>query len=175
VITLLPDSLAKALEAAPYTYAAVGATSTAMPDGLASFSRSRQLRRRDFSTALSELLTWRVHERAGLAVEASSRRVTEGTVVRMTLRRGPVRVHAPCRVVYVIDKPGRAGFAYGTLPGHPESGEELFLLEQHADGSVGFTIAAFSRPATLLTRAGGPAARWVQRVMTNRYLSALDP
>jgi uncharacterized protein (UPF0548 family) len=36
---------------------------------------------------------------------------------------GPIRV--PCRVVYVLDEPERRGFAYGTLPGHPESGEEL--------------------------------------------------
>ena len=36
---------------------------------------------------------------------------------------GPVR--APCRVVYVVDEPDRRGFAYGTLPGHPEIDGEL--------------------------------------------------
>ena len=30
-------------------------------------------------------------------------------------------LRAPCRVVYVIDEPDVRGFAYGTLPGHPES------------------------------------------------------
>ena len=39
---------------------------------------------------------------------------------------GPVR--APCRVVYVVDEPDRRGFAYGTLPGHAESGEERFVV-----------------------------------------------
>ncbi|SIP67631.1 hypothetical protein BN9982_740001 [Mycobacterium tuberculosis] len=33
-------------------------------------------------------------------------------------------LRAPCRVVYVIDEPDVRGFGYGTLPGHPVSGEE---------------------------------------------------
>ena len=44
---------------------------------------------------------------------------------------GPGR--RPCRVVYVVDEPDRRGFAYGTLPGHPESGEELFLVRYDPD------------------------------------------
>ena len=37
-----------------------------------------------------------------------------------------------CRIVYVVDESGpisKFGFAYGTLPGHVESGEERFLIE----------------------------------------------
>jgi hypothetical protein len=56
-------------------------------------------------------------------------------------------MRAPCRVVYVIDEPRRRGFAYGTLPGHPESGEEAFVLEQRDDGTIASNIIAFSRPA----------------------------
>ena len=59
------------------------------------------------------------------------------------------------RIVYVVDTGELAkssgvrqfGFAYGTLPGHMESGEERFLIEQLADGSVWYDIVAFSRPA----------------------------
>ncbi|HEX9537858.1 MAG TPA: DUF1990 family protein [Streptosporangiaceae bacterium] len=36
-----------------------------------------------------------------------------------------------------------------------------------------FTITAFSRPATLLARAAGPAGRIIQRRITGRYLQAL--
>ncbi|HEV8560641.1 MAG TPA: DUF1990 family protein [Actinophytocola sp.] len=43
---------------------------------------------------------------------------------------------APGRVVHVVEEEHRRGFAYGTLPGHPECGEEAFLLERHADGTV---------------------------------------
>jgi uncharacterized protein (UPF0548 family) len=76
--------------------------------------------------------------------------------------------------VYLIEEPGRTGFAYGTLPGHPESGEQLFLLEQADDGSLTFSITAFSKAATALARAGGPITRWVQDRMASRYLAALD-
>ena len=56
----------------------------------------------------------------------------------------------PARVVYVVDEPLRKGFAYGTLPGHPESGEEAFIVEYRDDDSVWLTIRAFSRPSSWL-------------------------
>jgi uncharacterized protein (UPF0548 family) len=81
----------------------------------------------------------------------------------------------PCRVVYVVEEPRRRGFAYGTLPGHPEQGEESFIVVQEDDGSVVFRITAFSRPASALSRLGGPLTRWVQDWMTERYLAAAQP
>lgn len=75
--------------------------------------------------------------------------------------------------MYVIDDPRRKGFAYGTLPGHPESGEEAFVVELHEDSSVTFTITAFSRPHRLLAKLGGPVSRAVQARVTDRYLHAL--
>lgn len=94
----------------------------------------------------------------------------------MTVRLGigPAAVNAPCVVVYVVDQARRRGFAYGTLDGHPEQGEELFLVEHHDDDSVRLTIRAFSRPALWWSRAIGPAGRAVQRLVTARYLRALD-
>jgi uncharacterized protein (UPF0548 family) len=92
----------------------------------------------------------------------------------MRLGAGPVALRIPCRVVDVVDEPDRRGFVYGTLPGHPECGEESFVLERRPDGAIAFTVAAFSRPATLLARIGGPAARGMQRFMTGRYLAAPD-
>ncbi len=82
----------------------------------------------------------------------------------------------PCRVVDVVDEPDRRGFAYGTLPGHPETGEERFMAQRDPQtGEVTATICAFSNPATWVTRLGGPVARLVQRLMTQRYLKALQP
>ena len=78
-------------------------------------------------------------------------------------------------IVYVIDEPARAGFAYGTLPGHLESGEERFTVQRGAEGTITFTVAAFSNPATLLARAGGPVTRWAQAAMTTRYLKSIEP
>jgi uncharacterized protein (UPF0548 family) len=93
--------------------------------------------------------------------------------VLLGLRAGPILIGAPCRVIYVVREPHRCGFAYGTLPGHPERGEEAFIIEQRSDGTVTFTITAFSRPAAPLAKAIGPAGRALQRRITARYLTAL--
>jgi uncharacterized protein (UPF0548 family) len=79
----------------------------------------------------------------------------------------------PARVVYVIDEPLRKGFAYGTLPGHPERGEEAFIVEYRDDDSVWLTIRAFSRPSSWLFWAGYPLVRLMQEVYTGRYERAL--
>ena len=71
-----------------------------------------------------------------------------------------------------MDEPDRYGFAYGTLPGHPERGEEAFVVERDKTGAV-FKIIVFSRPAELLARLGGPVTRRIQRTATKRYLDGL--
>jgi uncharacterized protein (UPF0548 family) len=72
-----------------------------------------------------------------------------------------------CRVVYAVDEAGpvcRFGFAYGTLPGHAESGEERFQVEwDRSDDAVYYDILAFSRPRHLLARLGYPLTRRTQR------------
>ena len=131
------------------------------------------LRRRDFEQAAADLFAWRMHERAGLTINAGDIPLRLGTVVvmRWGWRRAAL---SPCRVVDVIEEPRRRGFSYGTLPGHPESGEEQFLLELDDDRRVRFTISAISRPASPLAKLSGSAGRAVQSFMTKRYLHALD-
>jgi uncharacterized protein (UPF0548 family) len=157
------------------TYAEVGATRGDLPEGYQHLVRSAWLGTgpETFDRAVRALMTWEVQRRAGVAVLGAPASVTEGASA--TLRIGPrlLGVRAPVRVVHVIDEPGRKGFAYGTLPGHPESGEESFVVEQWPDGAVTIEIRAFSRPASLLARLGGPATRAVQRHVTERYLAAL--
>lgn len=73
-----------------------------------------------------------------------------------------------CRIVYTIDDvyPNGAlkfGFAYGTLPGHVERGEERFMVEWLPDDSVWYDLYAFSRPQALLAWLGMPIARNYQR------------
>jgi len=167
------------LRAAPLTYPRSAMEGTARDGTLPlacyrHFEESVRLRRRDFDGAARDLLGWRVHDRAGLRVHASGTAGHLDTVVELHLGVGPLAVRIPCRVVDVIDEPDRKGFAYGTLPGHPESGEERFVLDREPDGSIVFTISAFSRHATLLARLGGPVSRVVQDGMTRRYLHALD-
>lgn len=75
--------------------------------------------------------------------------------------------------MYVVDEPRRRGFAYGTLAGHPERGEELFLVERLPDDSVCGTVTAFSRPAAWWARAAALPARTAQAAIVDRYLRAL--
>lgn len=175
MVTVLSEASMAALLAAPYTYAHVGATGmAALPAGYTHLRRSRELRGVRFEAAVERLMTWQVHERAGLSVAASSERAAPDAVVEMRLGFERFGIRIPCRVVYVISEPARAGFAYGTLPGHPETGEELFTVRRDGDGRVTFTVAAFSRPATTLAQVAGPVARRAQAAMTNRYLTAIE-
>jgi uncharacterized protein (UPF0548 family) len=159
----------------PFTYTEVGQTRAAPPLHFQSLTRSAILRVGvDFDTAARDLFGWQVQARAGLRVAASALNVEPASVVVMRLGIGPLALRIPCRVVYVIDEPDRQGFAYGTLPGHPESGEEAFVLHREAGNRVRFAITAFSRPATRLAKLGAPVSRQLQHFMTSRYLQTLD-
>jgi uncharacterized protein (UPF0548 family) len=154
---------------APLTYAEVGATLQGpLPAGYRHLSRSAVGVGIDLERAAERLMGWEVHRSAGLRVGPSTPRAAVGLDVEMRL----LGLRVPCQVVAVVDEPGRVGFAYGTLPGHPECGEELFLLEDVHRG-VRATVTAFSRPATPLARAAGPLGRLLQDRMTDRYLWAM--
>jgi uncharacterized protein (UPF0548 family) len=171
----LDDVRASKLAALPYTYEPVGQTvSGRRPDGFTFFRRSRVLRRQDLDQVSEDLFMWRLHERAGLRVATSAAPLRPDAVVILELGVRPLVLTIPCRVVYVIEETNRRGFAYGTLPGHPEAGEERFMLQQLPAGTIELTVTAFSRPASRLARLGGPLSRRVQHTMTERYLRALD-
>src|SRR5690349_11068708 len=97
-----------------------------MPAGYGHVRESRVIGsgRARFDDAAAKVMRWGMLRGAGLRVTATSEIAAVGSEVIVGM--GPVRV--PCRVVYVIDEPDRRGFAYGTLPGHAESGEELFAV-----------------------------------------------
>ncbi|WP_159440577.1 DUF1990 family protein [Tersicoccus phoenicis] len=145
---------------------------------------------------------WEILSGAGLSVDADDDVARPGAQVRSTVSaatllgadavaRVPVFLRgllcagltAPCRVVWVapatVVSPlaGRtpvatSGFGYGTLPGHPERGEEAFLAHLYDDGDVEFEVRAFSRPATAVFTLGAPIGRRLQRFITDRYVDA---
>lgn len=162
------------MRAAPLTYTSPLVPGAGASNGFHVLTRSALLARRDFDGVVRDLLAWRLQERAGLRVAASDIPLRRGSVVLMRWGPGALSVRVPCRVLAVVEEPRRRGFTYGTLPGHPEAGEEQFLLEHLADDRVRLTISAVSRPASALARLGGPLTRVVQSLMTRRYLRALD-
>jgi len=138
-----------------------------------------------FRRAGEALLGWRMHRAAGVPMTATDTPPTIGTnslgrlgagMVVGRLRTlsplGTLGLPVPCRVVWTVDEPDRIGFAYGTLDGHPESGEESFVVTREPDG-IYFTVRAYSRPATWYTRLGGPATRKAQQLAARRYTGAL--
>ena len=109
-----------------------------------------------------------------MVILPSDARVERDQVVLITIKIGPFDVMAPCRIVDVVDEASRYAFAYGTLPSHPECGEELFDVTLSDDGTVTFTVTAFSKPATFLPKVGALIARLVQLRATRRFLDALS-
>jgi uncharacterized protein (UPF0548 family) len=124
-----------------------------------------------FQRACDGLRGWQAHIGAGLHVEPRNA-PSVGLTVVVAIRLGPITAIAPCRIVAVVDELHRFGFAYGTLPGHPESGEEAFTIDDTGQGVV-FQIVAFSRPAAPLARLGAPVSRRIQIATTRHYLDAL--
>ncbi len=173
-VRLLDEQHVSELRAAPLSYTPREGPEGVAPSGYSHLNRSVTLTRRDFDGAARDLFAWRMHSRAGLQVQASDVPLRHDTVVLMRWGLGALSVKIPCRVLDVVDERRRRGFTYGTLPGHPEAGEERFLLEQREDGRILLTITAYSRPASTLAKFGGPISRAVQRFMTQRYLEALD-
>lgn len=160
------------LAALPLTYAEVGGTAGPLPAGYHHVQKSAVIGRgrRRFEDAAEAGMRWGMLRGAGLKVEATTEVGAVGSEVIVHL--GPVRV--PCRVVYVVDEPGRRGFAYGTLRGHAESGEELFLVRYDpATDEVYADVTAFSRHATWWSKLGSPVTSVIQRLVTDRYLRAL--
>ncbi|MDY6995808.1 MAG: DUF1990 domain-containing protein [Actinomycetota bacterium] len=156
----------------PLTYGEVGATAGPLPYGYHHLRKSAVIGhgRERFDQASAQGLRWGMLRGAGLRVEATAEAAEVGAEVLVHL--GPVR--APCRVVSVVDERDRRGFAYGTLPGHPESGEELFLVRYDpTTAEVLAEVVAFSRHATWWSRLGSPVTSLMQRLITDRYLSAL--
>jgi uncharacterized protein (UPF0548 family) len=70
------------------------------------------------------------------------------------------------RIVYLLQAQGQVhkyGFAYGTLPGHAEHGEERFTVEFNVeDQSVWYDLYGYSRPG-FLAALGYSFTRYLQK------------
>jgi uncharacterized protein (UPF0548 family) len=126
-----------------------------------------------FLKAGEVLMSWQMHRAAGLRIEADRPRAEIGTNCLGRLGIGLIAMPVPCRVVWTVNEPNRIGFGYGTLQGHPESGEESFVVSREDDG-IWFTVLAYSRPAGWYTRLSGPIGRLGQHFFANRYTAALQ-
>lgn len=158
------------------TYPEVGATQgAALPEGYRHLRVTVPLGHGAavWKAAAEAVLTWEMHRAAGVRMVSEAQRAGVGVTVRVSLGVGPLRLTGPCSVVWTVDEPNRAGFGYGTLLGHPEHGEESFVVEHDTSGAVRLVITAFSRPAVWYTRAAGPIVPIFQRAYARHCGRAL--
>jgi uncharacterized protein (UPF0548 family) len=165
-----------ALRDAPFTYPDVGGTGSAeLPPGYrtATYSAVVGSGRADFERAAAAVLDWRAQRSVGFVVRADGPASKPGTVVVLTAGLPRLGYELPCRVVEARTDGDERGFSYGTLAGHPESGEERFTVRLLPDGTVVYEIRVFFRLATRAARLGGPVSLLLQRLGTRRYLAAI--
>ncbi|MFD3546571.1 DUF1990 family protein [Streptomyces sp. NPDC058655] len=115
-----------------------------------------------FEAAGTAVTTFLAHRTSGMGVRTDVGAARPGARVEVGIGLGPLRITAPCQVIWTAYEPARIGFAYGTLDGHPECGEESFLVERDAEDRVWFTVTAFSRPNRWYTRLAGPVVPFLQ-------------
>ncbi|WP_078322589.1 DUF1990 family protein [Mycobacteroides chelonae] len=165
----------------PLTYQPAGATYLAesgwpaTPPALRRYERTVTIGHGEhaWQEASQAVLNWGVKRRSGFRVNPEAT-ACEGTEFQISLGWGPFSVHEPVRVVTVTNTDDRCGFAYGTLPGHPVSGEEAFIVHRNDDGTVFLTLRSLTQPAPSgFWRLVFPALLVAQRVFRRRYLRSL--
>jgi uncharacterized protein (UPF0548 family) len=115
---------------------------------------------------------WAAQAEMGLVLEPTRPELVVGSVLvfALPMRPSPFWATGACRIVRVVDQPDCFGFAYGTLPHHPETGEEAFLVHHRPDDRVSFSVTAFSRASVLPMQVSGPVGRAIQRRAAATYL-----
>jgi uncharacterized protein (UPF0548 family) len=165
-----------------FTYPSVGTTKAggAAPAGYIVDHTRVELGRgsRVFDSARAALARWDQFRLSWLEAFPEDTPLRAGETVVVLARLFGVWWTNAARIVYTIEQlqesPAQFGFAYGTLPGHVESGEERFLIEWDRNtDQVSFDILAFSRPRHLLTRIASRQARAMQKKFAQQSTAAL--
>ncbi len=187
-------------QASPFNYSEIGATKSMDTLALArSGYRASENRiqigsgQRRWEHAWGETLSWGIQRKSGYTVspvqgrqpnpgslttphaaELGPELVREGMEVQLRKRIGPLRLKMPIRVVYTIDEPARKGFAFGTLKGHPVSGEAAFTVERNLENdSVWFTLRSLSGPGKGIWFLTYPLVLLLRPGIRNSYINAL--
>jgi uncharacterized protein (UPF0548 family) len=155
---------------APFNYAEVGRSLGPTPTGyVANHGRVRLgYGEATFNKAVEALRSWKMFDLDWVSLCWPEAEIEIGTTVATLARHFGFWSLHPARIVLLIDdddgRMRRIGFAYGTLQGHGEQGEETFIIERHfADDSVWYDLRSFSRPGQWLTLLGYPIARMLQK------------
>jgi uncharacterized protein (UPF0548 family) len=150
----------------PFTYDDIGATRDGREPAGFNHDHNRQhlgSGAATFARACDAIRGWKMFPAPLVFIEPLPIAIREGELAAPVVHALGLWWLNATRIIYVIDEPRRFGFAYGTLTGHAESGEERFVVEHLEDDSVWYDLRAFSRPRYWMVRLGKPAARMLQR------------
>jgi uncharacterized protein (UPF0548 family) len=165
------SALLREMQSAEPTYTDIGATAEKKtPAGFKGATHERIIGRGvdDFQRASDALRQWLVHERAG--VQPFNRPpLIVGETVLLVLPLALAELRIACRIVHTVETSKQFGFSYGTLPCHPEIGEEQFLISLLPDDRVVFSIHLFWKPGILLAS----PARWLSSCSGSTQLATL--
>jgi uncharacterized protein (UPF0548 family) len=166
----------KAQKQLRYTYESVGATAATPPAKYVLDQTRTKLGNGEgvFLRAKGAMRGWRQFDLGWVEAAPLTTDIQPNAVVAIVARTFGLWSLNAARIVYVVDEPRRFGFAYGTLPGHVEQGEERFLIEWSADDAVWYDIVAFSRPGHILLKIGYPLGRLLQKRFARESAAAMS-
>src|SRR4051794_40806522 len=118
-----------------FSYAEVGATEADPPAGYNLDHNRIQLGSGAacFDRAKDAIRSWKMFALAWVELYFDDTPIETGQTVAILVRHFGFYSLNAARIVYTIDTSERFGFAYGTLTGHSEIGEERFSVEYHPD------------------------------------------
>jgi len=161
------------LRDAPFSYPHVGCTRDE-PATLAGFSRDHErvlLGKGEavFRRAAEAIARWQMMPPSVVQPCPPGAKIEEGAMTANLFRAWSLGgwLTLPTRILYLVedrkDQFLRSGFAYGTVRGHWEHGEERFLaLWDQGNDSVWYDLLVYSRPRHPLARLAYPYTRWEQ-------------
>lgn len=169
-----------AQESLPFTYPEVGATRRGAPGGYPLNHHRARLGSGalTYGRAVEAVRRWAMYELSWTTLCWPDAPIRPGVAVGVLVRHLGFWSLNPCRIVYVLEENGaveRYGFAFGTLPGHAERGEERFTVEWHrGDDSVWYEIFTFAAAHHWLVRLAPPFLRAVQTRFGRESLRAMQ-
>ena len=152
-----------------FSYPEVGASKNIIPSGYPVNHHCIQLGSgaEIYERAADAIRNWAMYQTGWTHLYPPKITIVVGEVVCVVVNHSLCWSLNPCRIIYVLEEKGaieRYGFAFGTLPGHSEAGEEKFTVEwRRDDDSVWFELLAFARPHHILARIGFPFVGFFQQ------------
>jgi len=160
----------------PFSYSQIGGTQAQPPAGFVIDRNAIELGsgKEVYDRAVAALRGWKQFDLGWVMAVPSGLPIEAGTTVAVQAETLGVWSLSACRIVYVIEDERNFGFAYGTLPGHVECGEERFVVDWREDDSVWYAILAFSRPRHPIAKLGRPLVRRWQKRFAKDSMAAMS-